>query len=143
MYFWQHFPLFLVKYILHDWGDFFYQKNPLQNRVFGTLKDVKSTGRCFLENPTHTNPNIPSNLYWAKIWWILHKERSQCTWNSFTCSTELKSSSPLHSSHYSYIADKDGIQKKMDMRHCKLVHRSQSQNCATFPSHIWSILWII
>ena len=27
------------------------------------------------------------------------------------------------------------------MRHCKLAHQSQSQDCATFPSHIWSILW--
>ena len=30
-----------------------------------------------------------------------------------------------------------------DMRHCKLAHQSQSQYCATFPSHVWSILWII
>ena len=29
------------------------------------------------------------------------------------------------------------------MRHCKLAHQSQSQNCATFQSHFWSILWII
>ena len=43
-----------------------------------------------------TNPNIPSNLYWAKRWCILLEEQSQCTWISFTCSTELKSSSPLH-----------------------------------------------
>ena len=25
-------------------------------------------------------------------------------------------------------------------RHCKPSHQSQSQNCATFTSHIWSIL---
>ena len=28
-------------------------------------------------------------------------------------------------------------------RHGKLAHQSQSQYCATFPSHVWSILWII
>ena len=28
-----------------------------------------------------------------------------------------------------------------NMRHCKLVHQSQSQNCAIFTSHIWSNLW--
>ena len=27
------------------------------------------------------------------------------------------------------------------MRHCKLVHQSQSQNCATFSFHIWFNLW--
>ena len=42
-----------------------------------------------------TNPNIPSNLYWAKIWCILLDKRSQWTWIRVTCSTELKSSSPL------------------------------------------------
>ena len=26
--------------------------------------------------------------------------------------------------------------------HCKLAHKSQSQNCATFTSPIWSLLWI-
>ena len=30
---------------------------------------------------------------------------------------------------------------KAHMRHCKLVHQSQSPNCAIFTSHIWSILW--
>ena len=29
----------------------------------------------------------------------------------------------------------------LQMRHCKLVHQSQLQNCATFTSNIWSILW--
>ena len=29
----------------------------------------------------------------------------------------------------------------MTRRHCKPVHQSQSQNCAIFTSHIWSILW--
>ena len=28
-----------------------------------------------------------------------------------------------------------------DKRHCKLAHQSQFQNCATFTSHIWSLLW--
>ena len=46
-------------------------------------------------------PNIPSNLYWAKLWCILLEERSQCTWISFTSPTELKSSSPLPESPYS------------------------------------------
>ena len=27
-------------------------------------------------------------------------------------------------------------------RHCKLARQSQSQNCATFTSNIWSLLWI-
>ena len=30
----------------------------------------------------------------------------------------------------------DGWEEEWDMRHCKLAHQSQSQNCATFPSHI-------
>ena len=49
----------------------------------------------FLGNPAHTNPNIPSNLYSAKIWCILLEQQSQCLWISFTSSTELKSSFPL------------------------------------------------
>ena len=49
----------------------------------------------FLGNLAQTIPNIPSNLYWAKKWCILLEGRSQCTWISFTCSTELKSSSPF------------------------------------------------
>ena len=51
--------------------------------------------KVLLGNPAHTNPNIPSNLYWAKRWCILLEGQSQCTWISFTCSTELKSSSPF------------------------------------------------
>ena len=46
-------------------------------------------------NLAHTNTNVPTNLYWAKIWWILLDEQSQWAWISFTCSTELKSSSPF------------------------------------------------
>ena len=46
----------------------------------------------FLENLPHTNQNIPSNLYWAKIWCILLEQQSQCTWINCTSSTELKSS---------------------------------------------------
>ena len=30
--------------------------------------------------------------------------------------------------------------KGQHMTHCKLAHQSQSQNCATFTSHIWSLL---
>ena len=41
------------------------------------------------------NPNIPSSIYWAKIWCILLEEQSECPWISFTSSTELKSRSTL------------------------------------------------
>ena len=51
--------------------------------------------RYFLGNLAHTNPNIPSNLYWAKIWCILLVELSQGPWIIFSGPTELKSSSPL------------------------------------------------
>ena len=44
----------------------------------------------------HTNPNILSNPYWAKIWCILLEQRSQGQWISFTSSTELKSGFPFH-----------------------------------------------
>ena len=47
-----------------------------------------------MENPENTNPNIPSNIYWAKIWCILLKKQSQWPWISLTGPTELKSSSP-------------------------------------------------
>ena len=30
--------------------------------------------------------------------------------------------------------------RQKNTRHCKVAHQSQSQNGATFPSHIWSIL---
>ena len=49
----------------------------------------------FWGNLVHTNPNVPSKLFWAKIWCILLEEQSQCPWISFTIPTELKSSSPL------------------------------------------------
>ena len=48
-----------------------------------------------VENPANINPNIPSNLYQAKIWCILLEEQSQCPWISFTGPTELKRSFPL------------------------------------------------
>ena len=55
----------------------------------------KGTKRYILENTANTNTNIPSILYWAKIGCILHKQQSQGPWNSFTISTELKSSFSL------------------------------------------------
>ena len=42
----------------------------------------------FLENCSHTNQNIPSNLYYIII-------QSKCPWISITFPTELKSSSPF------------------------------------------------
>ena len=55
-------------------------------------------------NPAHTNPNIPSNLYWIKIWCILLEERSQCHWINFTGPIELKSSSRLHTACFRAMA---------------------------------------
>ena len=62
---------------------------------FLTTLVKKSTNRYFWGNLPHTNLNIPSNLFWAKILCILLEERSQCPSISFTLPTELKSSSPL------------------------------------------------
>ena len=39
-------------------------------RCFVVKKKVLQPKRYFLGNPVHTNPNTPSNLYWAKIWFI-------------------------------------------------------------------------
>ena len=36
----------------------------------------------------------------------------------------------------------DNSETQMNKKHCKLAHPSQSQNCATFTSHIWSLLLI-
>ena len=49
----------------------------------------------FLTNAVHMIPNIPSNLYCAKIWCILLEQWSSGPWISFTISTELKSGFPF------------------------------------------------
>ena len=51
--------------------------------------------RRYLRNVAHTNPNIPSNLYWTKIWCIFLEEQSQGPTPKVTCSTERKSSFPF------------------------------------------------
>ena len=48
-----------------------------------------------LTNLAHTNPIIPSNLYWTKIWCIILEEQSQGPRPKFTSPTELKSSFPF------------------------------------------------
>ena len=50
----------------------------------------KSTWRSFLKNLALTNQNLPSNLYWAKIWCVLLEQQSHSVWRSFSCSTKLR-----------------------------------------------------
>ena len=48
-----------------------------------------------MENLAHTNLNVTSNLYWAKICYILLEEQSQCPWISFTGPTGSKVMAPI------------------------------------------------
>ena len=96
MYYWQNIILFLVTYVLHEWGCFFNLKR-LQTGCFDSqITRVKNKFRViFLGNPAHTNSNTPSNLYWAKVWCILFEVQSQCPTLKCTSATELKSNSPF------------------------------------------------
>ena len=96
MYLWQNMISFLLKMGITWLRSFLKPKTP-PNRVFWLIKykDLKHTYRNFLGNLVHTNPNIPSNLYWAKVWCIKLEERIQRPTPKFTSSTELKSNSPL------------------------------------------------
>ena len=49
----------------------------------------------FFANLVNTNPNVPSNLYWAKIWCIKLEKLSYSPWIRVTCLTKLKSGSPF------------------------------------------------
>ena len=53
-----------------------------------------------------------------------------------------KGRDPKKTANYPHFVDKrGGGSLNVDKIHCKPVHQSQSQNCSTFTSHIWSILW--
>ena len=87
-------------------------------------------------NLAHKNPNIPSNLYWAEIWWILLEEWSQCTWISFTSPTELKSSSPFKSRNVGEFKKKVEISKNVGKEEKIVVWRE--------VKHKWSAkYWLI
>ena len=69
MYYWLRFHILLLLEVFYPWLSVFFTKNASKIGYFW----LKSTRK----------------------WCILLEGRSQCTWISFTCPTELKSSSPL------------------------------------------------
>ena len=93
----QVFHYFWAKIIFSGFG-WFLAQNASKIGCFGlkSTRIQKGTYRYFLENPEHTYQNIPSNLYWAKLWSILLEEQSHCPLISFTSQTELKSKSPFN-----------------------------------------------
>ena len=137
MYLWQNMISFLLKMGITWLRSFLKPKTP-PNRVFWLIKykDLKHTYRNFLGNLVHTNPNIPLNFYWAKIWCILIDKRSQCTWIRVTSSTELKSSSPFVTP-FTHVSRYPGAWNK---RQCNNMKSMQKLAYVNMMYDIWYVI---
>ena len=107
----------------------------LTNKLVG----CKTYFKVFLGNPAHTNWNIPSNLYWAKVWFILLEERSQGPTPKVTSSTEMKSNCPLNTRHYTL---QNARNFTLDTIHCQIPDNQVSLTLyCTLDSILYSALY--
>ena len=98
-----------------------YIKEKVTNSAFESYLAMKEQSKKKLKSLEYKSfgiqPYLTSEMFSLKQIKLLYSLRSQC-----------------YSAKMNF--------KKMHKTHCKLAHQSQSQNCATFTSHILSLLWI-